>query len=379
MNSENDSLRAEILNNYDFFRKTGILKHIDDLQKEISNVRELLTETAPEVFSLHTISDLVNYVTGKLLDKFIPRNLIFIIKTGSLIDTLQIISFQNLKEVECLLELESLAPYEEFFKNTPGTANYKDHRKEFLSLKSGEQVDRLQPELLVPIMGLGGLFGLVIFGNKVLGDIYSEGEIEFINTLMRFTSINIQNIVNFTSASVDFKTQLYNHTYFMKRLYEESARVTRHNSQYMVMVLDIDHFKHFNDTYGHLAGDEVLRDIALLIKSSVREEDIVARFGGEEFVIMLLESSLHTGWTIAERVRKAIDNKNFSFNNHSFHVTISIGGCHVRQNRYYTPEEALKKADESLYESKKNGRNRTTFYKPGLHFIGTLLKETPHN
>ncbi|MDY7030063.1 MAG: diguanylate cyclase, partial [Spirochaetota bacterium] len=118
---------------------------------------------------------------------------------------------------------------------------------------------------------------------------YTDDEIVHIDRLMRFVSISLQNAIHYHSSVTDFKTQLYNHSFFMKRLTEELAKVKRYNKSMAVMLIDIDFFKQLNDRYGHLAGDKVLFELARTLEKSLRREDVVARFGGEEFVIMLPE------------------------------------------------------------------------------------------
>ena len=125
------------------------------------------------------------------------------------------------------------------------------------------------------------------------------------------------------------------------------------------MMLDIDHFKKINDTYGHLAGDFVLKEIAKIIKDSIRKSDICGRFGGEEFVIVLPNTKLSGAMKLAERIRETIQNHTFDFNGKKINVTVSIGITSVGVNDSY--ESLISRADEALYEAKEKGRNRIEY------------------
>lgn len=125
-------------------------------------------------------------------------------------------------------------------------------------------------------------------------------------------------------------------------------------------MLDIDHFKNFNDTYGHLAGDKVLFEIAKTLMSSVRTEDCVGRFGGEEFVILLSECKENCIFDVAERIRKTVEQMEVIENDTKLQVTVSIGGCQILGNSLETPKTVIKRIDDALYQSKANGRNRST-------------------
>jgi diguanylate cyclase (GGDEF)-like protein len=131
------------------------------------------------------------------------------------------------------------------------------------------------------------------------------------------------------------------------------------NDFFTIMMLDIDYFKKVNDTYGHLAGDFVLKEIAKIIKDSIRKSDICGRFGGEEFVIVLPNTKLSGAMKLAERIRETIQNHTFDFNGKKINVTVSIGITSVGVNDSY--ESLISRADEALYEAKEKGRNRIEY------------------
>jgi two-component system cell cycle response regulator len=129
-----------------------------------------------------------------------------------------------------------------------------------------------------------------------------------------------------------------------------------------VLMLDIDHFKLVNDTYGHDAGDEVLREFAARIRKSVRQVDMACRLGGEEFVVIMPEATHETAYITAERLREAVGLEPFQIyrGQKAIQVTVSIGLA-IRQGEMDTNEHMFKRADEAVYEAKRQGRNRVMF------------------
>jgi diguanylate cyclase (GGDEF)-like protein len=126
-------------------------------------------------------------------------------------------------------------------------------------------------------------------------------------------------------------------------------------------MLDIDHFKRFNDTYGHACGDYVLQQVAKIISEGVRNHDLAARYGGEEFVVLLGNTDAPSAMMVAERIRKNIEACDFNYENQHMTVTISIGVAVLQPGKKISPAKLVEYADEALYISKNNGRNRSTF------------------
>jgi diguanylate cyclase (GGDEF)-like protein len=156
-------------------------------------------------------------------------------------------------------------------------------------------------------------------------------------------------------------TRLYNHRYFQQRLDEELLRADRYDNHVSLLILDVDHFKKFNDTYGHPEGDRVLKAVARLIEKSVREVDIVARYGGEEFVVICPEKNGEGSLVPAERIRHAVEEFDFRISGKHVPITVSLGvACYPDQAR--SKPELIQKADYALYFSKQNGRNQATLY-----------------
>jgi two-component system cell cycle response regulator len=157
----------------------------------------------------------------------------------------------------------------------------------------------------------------------------------------------------------DGLTSLYNRRYFDDRLASEFAFASRHSTPLCVILADIDHFKSINDTHGHHAGDAVLKRVAMELQASVRTEDLVARFGGEEFVMLTRGIDPDGGRSFAERVRNVVQRAVINWNGSRIPVTMSLGVAHTQQGPTPTkPELLVGAADTALYAAKHAGRNR---------------------
>jgi diguanylate cyclase (GGDEF)-like protein len=162
-------------------------------------------------------------------------------------------------------------------------------------------------------------------------------------------------------AVTDGLTGLMNHKRFQERLAEEFRRIVRHSEPLTLILADIDHFKKVNDECGHPAGDEILKGVANILKEMVRDIDVVARYGGEEFAIILINTDSKGACMLAERIRKTVEKRNFSFGGINVPVTLSLGiASYPRNGRI--KDELISMADSALYRAKKEGRNRTCLY-----------------
>ncbi|ORC37919.1 hypothetical protein B4O97_02670 [Marispirochaeta aestuarii] len=163
-----------------------------------------------------------------------------------------------------------------------------------------------------------------------------------------------QNALLQQLAITDGLTGLYNHSHCMDRLQHEAANARRYDNPLTVAMLDLDYFKELNDTHGHPFGDTVLVDVAEIIRSGIREGDVPGRYGGEEFILILPNTSLEGGLVIAERIRSKIESH--TWGKQGVKVTIS-GGLNSLQNGEST-SQLVQVADDNLYRAKEAGRNR---------------------
>lgn len=157
-------------------------------------------------------------------------------------------------------------------------------------------------------------------------------------------------------AIMDGLTGLHNKRYFMETLDREISRARRHKRSLSLILFDIDHFKLVNDTYGHLAGDHILKELSEIIKSRVRREEVVARYGGEELVVLMPETNVDGAFQLADQVRGRVQNHDFLFSNKTIGLTVS-GGVASAEEANYDIMPFIQLADERLYEAKNSGRN----------------------
>jgi len=158
-------------------------------------------------------------------------------------------------------------------------------------------------------------------------------------------------------TKLDPLTRLYNRSHLEKRFSEELERARRHGNIFSVIMIDIDFFKKINDSYGHLCGDQTLRQLAKMLQQMVRAMDIVSRYGGEEFCCVLPETRAENALVLAERLRSAVEASDILYGDEKFRITISLGIAEYSPERT-TREELVGAADAALYRAKHEGRNR---------------------
>jgi two-component system, cell cycle response regulator len=191
-----------------------------------------------------------------------------------------------------------------------------------------------------------------------------DGDIIRLGTILLkfFAHDNIENVFHdkiYRMATIDAGTQIFNKKYLLESLETEFKFSRTYNRPLSIILYDLDFFKKVNDAFGHNAGDFILKESSTLAKSAIRKEDILARFGGEEFCIILPGTDLKVAHELAERIRAAIQTHVFNFDNRDIKQTISLGVSELKPSMAI-PKDLLDDADQKLYKSKKDGRNRVT-------------------
>ncbi len=205
-------------------------------------------------------------------------------------------------------------------------------------------------------------FGVINIVDKVDGSSFEKRDTDLLMAMVNQAAIVLDNTKLFKLAITDGLTGLYLVRHFKNKLASEEKRAKRYNKIFSILFFDIDHFKKFNDTYGHHIGDEVLKQVAAIFKNSLRDGiDIAARYGGEEMIALLPETDIKGAYIVAERLRNAVANHEFTGYKTSLHVTISIGISEFPSSDTDSLE-LIRKADTALYQSKEGGRNKTTIY-----------------
>lgn len=165
-------------------------------------------------------------------------------------------------------------------------------------------------------------------------------------------------------SNTDHLTGLFNRRYMMEALDKEVQRSVRKGGTLSLIMLDIDHFKQVNDSYGHLQGDVVLQKVAQQLQKELRSYDCAARYGGEEFVAILPDSTLKESVFVADRVRLAVQGTRFNGPLAKLNLTVSLGVACFSKDHSSTVDGFIKQADDALYRAKSNGRNRVEFHEP---------------
>jgi diguanylate cyclase (GGDEF)-like protein len=360
--AEKDFLsNPKIVQNYTLLQEIGVFTYIDTLSREIRNYKSLFS-SALEIFNRTTINEIMDAAVWQLSDHFLPSFIVFLWKPLQNKEDITIKGYKNYKLVDLDLKISSITPFEPFFRKYPKPINY-----DLLVFEMGESeefasLNNLHPELIIPILGPSGLYGLVLIGRKILENDYAPAELIYLEQLMSFVSQAIQNHLHFERTLRDVKTGLFNNGYFLTRLNEEIARSARTNSSTSIIMMDVDKFKIFNDTFGHLAGDKVLESLAMTVKQGVRSGDVPSRFGGEEFTVLLPDSNRDSAWIAAERLRTMVEAMRVPWDPPLPQVTISLGLVTFSGDTTLTAVEIIHRADEALYLSKKRGRNCTTVW-----------------
>jgi len=244
-----------------------------------------------------------------------------------------------------------------------------------------EQLTESDIGFLHPIKSRGKLIGILALGTKQPGGPFSHEDLGLVSSITNQAGIIIENAQLYTQATyratTDELTRLYNHRNFHERLEQEIARGSRFGNTFSLIMLDLDLFKAYNDIYGHLAGDQLLRKIGQAIENSIRAIDLAFRYGGEEFTVLLPETRLDDAYRVAERIRKTIETRT-SFR--EMPVTASLGIANW-PNDGVMKEEIINRADAALYRAKQTGRNRTCLssdvLKPETAQIGAELEAQP--
>jgi diguanylate cyclase (GGDEF)-like protein len=220
----------------------------------------------------------------------------------------------------------------------------------------------IQSIMCVPLCLNDDAFGVIYVTNKKDNRLFSDQDLDVLSILAGNVATVIDQARLFKITVTDHLTGLFTRRFFEPQLHNEIKRALRFGHSLALLALDADHFKDVNDTYGHQAGDLVLKAIAATIQGNLRKNiDVAARLGGEEFFCFLPETSPEGAWIVAERIRKHISTMVIPFEQHNITITMSIGiACFPHDSQ--KADELIKAADEALYQSKHNGRNRVSAF-----------------
>ena len=247
---------------------------------------------------------------------------------------------------------------------------------------SAREVDEILEIANTEVAEAAKYFGLNIGGTPSIPELLQEANIELSLLNMSYEQMNRElvqakvQLENLTAeleekntylesiANLDGLTEIYNHRFFQEFLDREISRSQRRETELSLVLADIDNFKKFNDFHGHQAGDYVLKEFAAVCKSLIREYDLVARYGGEEFVFVLPETDQDDAVIVAEKIRSAVEEHTFAFDEVECNVTCSFGvaGFDLSSKAGQKKSDLIEQADKALYSAKKKGRNRVELF-----------------
>jgi diguanylate cyclase (GGDEF)-like protein len=228
-------------------------------------------------------------------------------------------------------------------------------RQDYLPLS-----EKARSIMLVPMTSHGQSIGVLV-AESDNADEFTERDVQMLSVVARSAALALENAELHKKTEeltiIDELTETYNYRYFLQKLQEEKRRALRYNLPLSLIMVDIDWFKKLNDTYGHEAGNKVLKQLSRIIKSCIRDVDIFARYGGEEFVIILPQTPQREAMTIGERIREKVENSVIDAGKAGkLTITVSVGVSSFPENGK-SHEELVSVADQALYRAKGEGRN----------------------
>ncbi len=345
-----------------------LLEKNQELRRNVFNLNSLF-EISIELNSILEFDRLVNSILLTLVGQFSCKNALFLLTSKVKPDLLEPINSKGFHQKELKgLVIHRTDPFIQRLNEHPVPKSIDALHLELKSKSSGlEQLKSLGLEFITPIMVQNRIEGLIALGQRLSGRSLDRTEWEHLGILSNIISIAIANALLYNEIKqlsyTDGMTGLHNFRYFKLRLNEEVIRHNRMKTELSLLILDVDHFKNYNDTLGHPAGDEVLKKFAKILRQTARENDIVARYGGEEFAVILPGTSKKGAVVVAERIREAIENTYFVHEEIQpmGKVTVS-GGVATIPDDAKSAEELTKKADAALYYAKRHGRNQIKAY-----------------
>lgn len=331
---------------------------------------ELVTENQ----NLREVLEVAKQITAELDIKRITKNITYFVRSkfNTWCSFILPEDFDSDLPVEFIYEgpklrkkkmaFDSLKPVFDFFQSAEyNQISFSQFSNDFPDKQIVEVLEERSPDFFLPLRGESGILGVYVQGKKEDLSAFTIEEIQFLTNVTGFGSISIENANFYRRAITDRMTKLYNHHQFEKTLEEYIQKAQNGDiAPFSLVMFDIDHFKSFNDNYGHLQGDIIIKDIARMLLSEVRDCDYPARYGGEEFIVILPDTSLDEAEIFASRLRKNIESHEFPGENRTFQCTVSLGVAEYSKKYVKNNTDMVGYVDKALYTSKENGRNQVT-------------------
>lgn len=351
----------------------------DVLADDITNWRNNLEEmVASRVKEISTLFEVVDTISKSLeLDKVLPKVLERVLENmgegkGAVVlvsdegNTLRLAASHGLSEESIhLISIQGQGCVGDvILKNSSLRIPGEDEDSEDASHIPGLEHEGIRSALVVPISMRGAALGVIaLYSEKK--DRFSEQDEVLLMTIGSQVGVAVENAQLYEKTLVlaqkDGLTGLANRRFYMETLKQETSRAVRYSTPFCLLMLDIDKFKRFNDSFGHPKGDELLREFSALVRNTVRTADTPGRYGGEEFSVILPNTTLKGAIVIAERIRTSMEDLKIPVSGESSYAgaTVSIGIAELAAGE--TEEKLLSRADAALYRAKESGRNRVAW------------------
>ncbi len=339
---------------------------IDANKSKIENYR-MLNRVAEQLLSTLDRTDMVKIISSYMPKLIGTKNVrcMLLVKNE---DTDTFVETKDREDDELLVKapagIYKKDPFDEwliknkytlFIKNVDDDFRFRNLRKDWIMFKS---------LIAMPLFENKRLIGILKFYSKE-PEAFDNEDVRLLNYLGDISSSVVENSILYRKTEAlavqDGLTGLFIRRYFIERLDEEIKRAKQNEAAFSYLMIDIDHFKDCNDTHGHLFGDKVLKLLGEFLKDSLRDVDIIGRYGGEEFAIILPNTNMNGAKFVAERIRDSFSQLVISVNeNETMKLTLSIGAVEYKKTMKLT--EVMNKADKALYYSKENGRNKVSLW-----------------
>ena len=353
------------------------------LYKKRQKEKEDLDKTLQNLSLLYSIGKAMNYISDlKKLLQFILGQAIEI--TSAEKGSLMLYDMEtDLLNIRVLAGLEDHSFQEKVNNNEIECRNFKPGEgiagRVFLNAKpivvnnikeDGVFVDSdasyVRSIACIPMIVYNDVIGVINVTNKRHGKEFTDDDVEMLRAVADQAAVAINKAQLWDMAVTDSLNGLYVRRYFMVKLQEELVRAERYNNILSIVMADLDGFKNINDSYGHDAGDRVLNAVGKFLQQNIRDVDVVARYGGDEFVIMIPEAAEDAAYILSERLRKQFAALKFD---NLPQITISLGIATYPFDGKDL-EDLIKKGDSAMYAAKKTGRNKVVKYTPDIELIG---------
>jgi diguanylate cyclase (GGDEF)-like protein len=369
------------------------LKALQEKYSEIEAANEKLKQRLAQIDALYSITSTLSVIINfSELTEFVKSTFTKTFKMDQF-SLMLLETDSNSLSIKCFhgLPMESTKPNSSL-KSQTIFRQAVESKKSIYIQNTSERKGNLDQSAGI-VKGTGSFLCLpIICDDEVLGvlnlyrrdiNAFDSVEIELFNKISEQLAFTLKNILLFEHTKelsiTDELTGIYNRRYFNQRFERELQRSKRYHHSLSVLMLDIDHFKLYNDVNGHIKGDEVLKKVALILESNLRKADILARFGGEEFVILLPEISKSQARKVADKLRQKIEKASFE-NEESLpegKITVSIGLA-VYSEDSKEPQKLIQYADKALYTAKTRGRNCVVWHGMDISSV-TNLGRNKHN